>query len=205
MSEITNKAKQVVNKLIKPHEILVRGRSDYYRPHKVMTQKNRAGNLVVSKYSSQAFLHEYGHHVDYSSHKLSYKGLTMQRSMEKDFLKAREEDIKHLKEKFVGKSMFQELELRWKGDKDMGGMSDIFDSISLGVFHDKYGMSGHGAKYYNAKSKLKKVSNQTNRQTEVFAQLFEAWSRQSRAWKEALKFYPNQAKVFEGAIKEILQ
>lgn len=202
MSDITDEAKKIINKLPKPYEVIIK-RSGYYRPHKNLID-GRSGALITEKNNKTVFLHEYGHHIDYSSHKLSHRGLVMQRSMDKDFLKARAEDVKHLKEKFSGKNMFDELKLRWSGDPVMGGVSDIFDSISLGVFHDIYRMSGHGARYYNSKGK-KKVANKSNQQAEVFAQMFEAWSVNGRAWKEVLEFYPNQAKAFEAAIKEVLQ
>ena len=84
------------------------------------------------------------------------------------------------------------------------GMSDIFDSMSLGTFYDRHGMAGHGSKYYNSKGASGKINNKSNQQTEVFAQLFEAWANNSNAWKDAIEFYPNQSKIFEETMKGLL-
>jgi len=204
---IKKEALLVIDKLPKPYEIKSKGssRGSYYLDGKKLTSEGTMGSLISRDIDgTRTFLHEYGHHIDYTSHKLAGQGLTMQTSLNKEFLEARRLDIEHLKDKFKGKKMFIELKDRWKGKEEMRGMSDIFDSLSLGKFYDKYGMPGHGSRYYNAKSKSKRIHNQSKQQTETFAQLFEAYATNGKAWEEALKFYPNQARIFIGTIEEVL-
>ena len=128
----------------------------------------------------------------------------IQTSMNKEFIEARKLDIGHIKTKLKGQPLFETLSKRWKGKEGMKGMSDIFDSLSLGKFHDKYNMPGHGSRYYNAKSGVRKKHNKSKQQSEIFAQLFEAWASNGESWKEALEFFPNQSKELERIMKGLL-
>ena len=207
VENIRDEAKIVIDKLPKPYEIKDKGlqKSSYYMPSKKLTDGKTGSLIAMSEHGQATFIHEYGHHIDYNIMPNSSNGvMLMQRSMNKDFLEARNLDIAHLKDKFKGKNMFEELSTKWKGQDDFNGASDIFDSMSLGVFYDKYGMQGHGSRYYNAKSGKGKANNKSNQQTEVFAQLFEAYSNGGRKWDNVLEHYPNQAKVFENVIKEFI-
>jgi len=65
-------------------------------------------------------------------------------------------------------------------------------------------MSGHGSRYYNAKSGLRVKLNKSMQQTEVFAQLFEGYATGGKVWDNILEHYPNQAKVFEKTMKEVI-
>jgi len=205
-NSIKKDAIHVINALPKPLEILSKGgfsKGSYYSPDSTLTN-GTTGTLVARKNGGKkALLHEYGHHIDYTSHELSGQGLVIQSSMDKEFLLARKADIAHIRDKFKGKNAYVELKARWKGNDTFNGVSDMFDSLTLGVFHDKYWMPGHGARYYNAKSGRKVASNVSNRMTESFAQMFEAWAMDGEAWQEVVLYFPNQAAAFIDKMESI--
>ncbi len=206
VEDIRDEAKIVIDKVRQPYEILSKGMSkgSYYFQSKNVTD-GKSGSLISREADGKnTFLHEYGHHIDYNISKNSGKGISYQRSLDKDFVDARTLDIKYLKEKFSGQDIFVELKNKWKGKAEFFGASDIFDSLSLGKFRDSYGMSGHGSRYYNAKSGLRVKHNKSKQQTEVFAQLFEGYATGGKVWDNILEHYPNQAKVFEKTIKEVI-
>jgi len=65
-------------------------------------------------------------------------------------------------------------------------------------------MPGHGARYYNRKGSKFKQINQTNRQAEVFANLFEAYSTGGNVWLNMTEHFPNQSKLFEQIMQDFI-
>ncbi|MDX8382713.1 MAG: phage minor head protein, partial [Ghiorsea sp.] len=202
---IRNKAENVMRKLPKPLEIKRKGvsKGSYYIPGSKM-KAGKSGSLI-SEDKNMTFLHEYGHHIDHVSHSDINNSHNGQASMSGAFIKARSDDIASLKEKFTEKNIFKELSSRWKGKEEFDGLSDIFDSITTGMFRDRYGMAGHGSRYYNAKSGRSAKQNVSRRQAEVFANTFQAYAENSSAWDELVYFFPNQAAAFEKHIEEVLK
>jgi SPP1 gp7 family putative phage head morphogenesis protein len=213
VEDVRPEAKAVINKLPKPAEIISKPGTggSYYRPSDLSDGKT--GKLVSSvNGGKQTFLHEYGHHVDYTAlGKYGQRASQSQLSLKPAFTQARIDDANYLKERFKGKNIFQEFKAKVQGKPELRGLSDIFDSMSNGVFHDKYFMPGHGARYYNAKTKKGFTRSQVNelnnsrKQTETFANMFEAWGQDGEAWKEVKDLFPNQSSAFEQSIKEFLR
>jgi hypothetical protein len=136
--------------------------------------------------NKNVFMHEYGHFIDSTGKKLSLK---------KEFTKAYDDDLLHLKELFKGKNIFDELKKEWKGKSEYYGASDILDAMSGGVFYEKYSMYGHGKKYYKSINL---------RHSENFANIFQAWSLKDKAAIENIKkYYPNLYKEFLNIIKTL--
>jgi hypothetical protein len=215
VASIRDDAKRVIDKLPKPLEILSNGafKGSYYSAGKNLSS-GKIGTLVVAKDSlgKETLLHEYGHHIDHvllGKHGQPFAQSQM--SMQKPFLDAREKDAAHLKEIYSGKNMFEELKKKVSGKKELAGLSDVFDSMSGGVFHDKYGMPGHGVKYYNKKTISGKTAaqvreiNTSTKQAETFANMHQAWSENGEAWSEMQKVFPNQSKVFAETMEEYAQ
>jgi polyhydroxyalkanoate synthesis regulator phasin len=205
VKHIRDDAKRLIKSVPPVSKIKKVKKNAYYQQSYYHSSDGSAGLLVTTD-KTRTFLHEYGHHIDFTSPKASGNGVWVQASDSKEWLKARKDDMKHLKDMpmFKDKSIFEALEYRWRGSQEVAGMSDIFDSMSLGRFRDKYRMSGHGAKYYNEKRGVNAMYNVQKQQTEVFAQLFEAWANDGLGWQEANKFYPNQVKQFLEEVERII-
>jgi hypothetical protein len=214
--DISDDAKRVIDRLPKPLEIKSKGAlkgGSYYVRGKNLSD-GKIGTLVVNKTKDprMIFLHEYGHHIDFVlSGKHGQSVTDSQTSMRKAFLDARVQDAAHLKQVFAGKNILAELAKKVAGNNALSGFSDIVDSMSFGVFYDKYKMVGHGAKYYNRKRISGKTAaqvreiNKSLQQTETFAQMYQAWADDGEAWEEMQKFFPNQSKVFAETMKDYLK
>ena len=159
VEDIDDKAKKVIDKVLKPLEIYEdkKVKVSYYSPsfRKRVNENGRAGSIVLNSNETQdTFLHEYGHHIDFS---LAIEQSLKEKSISGSdfFWEARLKDIEHLKKIDTGefKGLYSYLSNEWKGKKNMGEMSDIFDAMTKGSFHDRYGMPGHGQGYYSKKGK----------------------------------------------------
>jgi len=170
--EITDEAKILIDKLEKPKDIISNKKGSYYiaSDKKIYMDKNDKKDV---------FTHEYGHHIDNVSNKVS---------LSKEFIQASNDDGLYLKNLFKGQNLYEELRKEWKGKREYYGASDILDSLSAGLFFDKYYMPGHGKRYYK---------NKELRHKENFANIFEAWSKSDKnSIKNIEKYFPNLYKEF---------
>jgi len=178
---ITNEAKELMNKLPKPNNIIESKTSSFYdsSTNTIKMRKDADKNV---------FMHEYGHFIDLSAtgEKLSLKS---------EFKKAYDNDVLHLKDTYKGQNVYEVLAKEWKGKSEYNGASDILDSLSGGVFYQKYNMPGHGKSYYK---------NKNLRHIENFANIYQAWSLKDKAAIDNIKTnFPNLYKEFLNIIKTL--
>jgi hypothetical protein len=177
--DINDEAKILIDRLDKPNDISFHEKGSYFVPsYKIIKLNNKS--------DKNTFFHEYGHFIDTNGKKVS---------LNKEFVQAYEDDVIYLKKLFKGKNLFEELKNQWKGKPEFYGASDILDSLSSGVFYQKYNMYGHGKKYYKTSS---------NKHAENFANIFQAWSLKDKTSLDNIKkYYPNLFKEFENILKTL--
>ena len=156
----------------------------------------------------QTFLHEYGHHIDYTINPEG-KGLAAFSETNAAFKKAFQADrtalgLKATKTKF---DVMDSLVERWKPLKtvEVGGrlvgrrawdtpkfgwLSDIVDAMTGGAFYANKGMDGHGKAYY---------ARRGSKEKETFANLFLAHG-DPQMWQETKTLFPNLAAEFENIL-----
>lgn len=204
MIGINPNAARVINKTRKPRYITDGDNIDgsyYSRERWAKSGDSRPSGYLVSEDAEGAitFRHEYGHHLDYNIDPRSVDGNIVQRSLEQDFIKAADDDLKALKSKFrkEGKSageMYEYFANRWRS-KELSGASDMMDALSGGQVFSKYRGWGHGKKYYRTTQK---------RQAELFANLFEGYATRGNVWDEINENFPNLVEVFEKTMNEVI-
>ena len=190
--------KNVVDKLPKPREIKSKGKDkgSYY---------SSGTNTLVSRIESgkDTFFHEYGHHVDLHKAKNNSinetkQGLNIRSSkMKDDFSK----DLKNINDKY-GSDALGKLKEFLKAKEDYRlyyrGFSDIVDAMSNGVFYDKYGLIGHGKRYYN--------KDVNRKYYETYANAFEAIATNNKSViKDFQDNFPNCYNFVLNDLKSIVQ
>ena len=206
MIGINPNAARVINKTRKPRFITDGDNIDgsYYRREgrAKSGDPTRPSGYLVSEDAEGAitFRHEYGHHLDYNIDPRSVDGNIVQRSLEQDFIKAADDDLKALKSKFrkEGKSaeeMYNYFANRWRS-KELSGASDMMDALSGGQVFSKHRGWGHGKKYYRTTQK---------RQAELFANLFEGYATRGKVWDEINENFPALVEIFEKTMDEVIK
>lgn len=188
VENIRDEAKIVIDKLPKPSKIKISDAPLYDVPSKTLYVDN----------NKATFLHEYGHHIDIG------KGKKNRISNSDSFSKAISDDYKILSAKFGRKDTLSILADRWKGKDEFNGLSDIIDSVSYGKFREKYKVAGHGEGYYGTKGVKDLNTLKFRRESEAFANMFEAYANNGKAWAEAKELFPNLSKDFEEKIKGLI-
>jgi hypothetical protein len=188
--DVNDEAKILIDKLEKPESITNDNRlgSAYYSSKKRINMSD----FKSSEREKGVFIHEYGHHIDYTTKLVSQNN---------EFIKAYQNDLKNLRKEY-GKfdEMIPKLLKEWRDENgkmkiEYYGASDILDSLTTGKVYDNYFGVGHGKKYYKHKDKLHK---------ENFANIFEAWSKTDKtAINNIEKYYPNLYKSFLEIIKTL--
>ena len=198
-----------VNALNKPTSISVKGKAGQYNPRTfeiTVDPKEKGGNV---------FLHEYGHHIDVMASKQK-KGLAHGHfsSTDKGFVEAFSADRKGLglhsrktkfeKMQFMERELFRKKVVKVTPTVELkrnvpytignGGISDIIDAMSGGVFQESYGAYGHGRKYYRQPGA---------KEQETFANLFSLRSRPE--WEKAKELFPKLTKRYDEIIGEIAE
>ena len=184
--EIKDEAKVLINKYPKPKNIRLSKNSSYYNPSTDVINMNENSKI-------NTFYHEYAHYLDIKG--TGATSIKESLSLKSEFKKAYDDDVLHLKQSFKGKNIFDELAKEWRDKPEFYGASDILDSLSGGVFYEKYRMAGHGKKYYKDKN-LRHIEN--------FANIFQAWSLKDKTSLDNIKkYYPNLFKEFENILKTL--
>jgi len=167
--------------------------------------EDRGGNV---------FRHEYGHHIDYE---LSSSAARSFSELDHEFIAAWDSDRKKLglrmrstKFKSMDKlheKLYDKKTVSYEGlhgtrtrvryeikDINMTGISDIIDSLTVGLFQSEHGGYGHGKSYYKDKGM---------RHKENFANLF--YLRGTAQWALAVELFPALTARFEEIILEGLK
>lgn len=199
--KVRPEAKDIVNKYPTPMYIGATGSassSSYYQPMLYKEPLDGAiGQLVLKVDSERVMLHEYGHHIDAVVDQVDGWFFPLTRSDSWD--EAMGTTLEHLVDKFDGMDNIlpemRDLLYSIPDRYDYAGFSDIMDALSGGSFHTDYGMAGHGIKYFSSTSAQK---------AEIFANLWEAWSRPyTGAWDMMTEYYPQLTDLFLETIEEI--
>lgn len=208
LSALSAKQIAVANKLPKP-TILFANEEGAYRPSRKTLSSDpleRGGSVAR---------HEYGHHIDYELQRLKvdYSFPVAISTTDKEFAKAFNSDKRKLgvvnkdrrkkasaeiiddlydvKLKSIGGTMTSKLRIK---NDELANFSDIIDAMTLGKFQDRYGVFGHGSKYYKG--------NKDAQLKEAFANLYAL--RNTDEWPRVEKYFPKMAKRFDELLEEAL-
>jgi len=193
VADIRDEAKIVIDKLPKPKNII--NGTGYYNMNK---------NVLETSDSGFVFVHEYGHHLDTvmagKSQTFSIASESMKTALNKDveLIGAKPKDIDKFITSFrdkyyssyeaIGKTYYK------RNSENVSAMADIIDSITAGKAFDKFGIDGHGKRYYKADI-YKLAENQAN--------LFTVWARDKELWEDTKMLFPNISNEFEKIMKDV--
>ena len=204
MDGINPNAARLVMMKPKPRKMSNISKGSSYSPTYTDAQ-GRMGDLILNKNRGQpTFLHEYGHHLDYSwdRSRASNNDYSIYiRSVDDDFKKAIQKDKKYSatyiskkakKEGITSDGFLKKLGAEWDNET-YGKVSDIMDALTDGKMYDNAWGWGHGAKYYNRKYAV---------EAEVFANMFTGYSTGGNMWKTVQEYFPNTSKLFAEIVEK---
>ena len=223
-SQLTDQQKIIVEKLDKPSTIRNTTAGYYVPSTKQLNAELNAQDGRLSPVKSYVISHEYGHHIDYVSHKHTKRYPVAWSEENEDFLKAIKKDKETLKGKFVGKEyeldeseykkMFNKLATREDRPIYSSFDPDKIISVSQGTVLKGDGY-GEVSDIFDALAKGKfrrnyKMWGHTESYwrnpdavpTEIFANLF-AIRHDKKAYDVAKSFIPNTVKEFEKRLDEL--
>lgn len=203
MDGINPNAARLVIMKPKPNKMRNLSKGSQYQPTREFSD-GTMGELILSKKRGQpTFLHEYGHHIDFSWNRSKKSNTTYGiyvRSADKDFVDAIKKDNRHrilyIAEKakkagITSDDYLKKLGAAWDNET-FGKVSDIMDASTGGRMYDNRWGWGHGAKYYNRKHAV---------EVEVFANMFTGYSKGGNLWETMQEYFPNTSKLFAEIIE----